>query len=197
MQKEGWQEKWNGFINRLRTDKKFALLLYGGAIGAALLLYFLPGFLQAKTEEKSVSSQTGSEVSESAAQSNLESRLEKILSEIRGAGKVSVLVTYETAGERVAATVSTVDESISQSEGANAATKSEQTRETVEPATVSTGSGESPIILIEKEPEVRGVIVVAEGASDPVVRLNLQRAVQAVTGIPLSCIEVFEMDYPT
>ena len=51
------------------------------------------------------------------------------------------------------------------------------------------------VILVEREPEIRGVIVVAEGAADPAVRLSLQRAVQAVTGVPLSCIEVFEMNY--
>ena len=39
--------------------------------------------------------------------------------------------------------------------------------------------------------------VVAEGAADPSVRLSLQRAVQAVTGVSLSCIEVFEMNYPS
>ena len=64
-------------------------------------------------------------------------------------------------------------------------------------ATVSTEGGQSPIILVEREPEIRGVIVVAEGAADPAVRLSLQRAVQAVTGVPLSCIEVFEMNYPS
>ncbi len=66
-----------------------------------------------------------------------------------------------------------------------------------QPATVATDGGQSPIILVEREPEIRGVIVVAEGAADPAVRLSLQRAVQAVTGVPLSCIEVFEMNYPS
>ena len=64
-------------------------------------------------------------------------------------------------------------------------------------ATVATEGGQSPIILVEREPEIRGVIVVAEGAADPTVRLSLQRAVQAGTGVPLSCIEVFEMNYPS
>ena len=102
-----------------------------------------------------------------------------------------------TAGERVAATVSTLDESVSETSGVNTATRSEQSREMKQPATVATEGGQSPIILVEREPEIRGVIVVAEGAADPAVRLSLQRAVQAVTGVPLSCIEVFEMNYPS
>ena len=130
-------------------------------------------------------------------EATLEARLEDILGTVRGAGKVRVLITYATAGERVAATVSTLDESVSETSGGTTATRSEQSREMKQPATVATDGGQSPIILVEREPEIRGVIVVAEGAADPAVRLSLQRAVQAVTGVSLSCIEVFEMNYPS
>ena len=49
-----------------------------------------------------------------------------------------------------------------------------------------------PYLLYEKEPEIRGVIVVAEGAADVSVRLDLQRAVCAVLNVPISAVEVFE-----
>ena len=65
----------------------------------------------------------------------------------------------------------------------------------MQPATVTGEEGQEAIVLYEKEPQVRGVLVVAEGAGDPSVRLDLQRAVQAVTGAPLKAIEVFEMGY--
>ena len=55
--------------------------------------------------------------------------------------------------------------------------------------------GGAPIVLYEKEPTVRGVVVVAEGAADFSVREKLQAAVQAATGIPVSRIEVFEMSF--
>ena len=64
-----------------------------------------------------------------------------------------------------------------------------------EPATVKSDGGQTPIVLLKREPVVRGVIVVAEGAADLTVRMNLQRAVQAATGVALSQIEVFEMTY--
>ena len=60
---------------------------------------------------------------------------------------------------------------------------------------MQTDLGQSPIVLMEREPVVRGVIVVAEGAADLGVRMNLQRAVRAVTGASLDAIEVFEMSY--
>ena len=173
--------------DRLRSWKYASWVLYGTLLLLAGLFYGLgEGWFQAAPRD-----------GPAAEEVTLEARLEDILSTVRGAGKVRVLVTYATAGERVAATVSTLDESVSETSGVNSATRSEQSREMKQPATVATEGGQSPIILVEREPEIRGVIVVAEGAADPAVRLSLQRAVQAVTGVPLSCIEVFEMNYPS
>ena len=174
-------------FERIRNWRFFSAALYIGLILLAVLFYGMGDgwFLAAPRDGPT------------AAQETLESRLEEILSSMRGAGRVRVLITYATAGERVTATVSTLDESVSETSGGTTATRSEQSREMRQPATVSTEGGQSPIILVEREPEIRGVIVVAQGAADPAVRLSLQRAVQAVTGVSLSCIEVFEMDYPS
>ena len=174
-------------LERVRTWRYFSVAAYGALLLLAVLLYGIgDGWFQGAPRD----GPTGND-------ETLELRLEDILSTVRGAGKVRVLITYATAGERVAATVSTLDESVSETSGGTTATRSEQSREMRQPATVTTGEGQSPIILVEREPEIRGVIVVAEGAADPTVRLSLQRAVQAVTGVPLSCIEVFEMNYPS
>ena len=172
---------------RIRSWRFFSGAVYGLLLLMAILFYGIgDGWFRATPRD-------GPTVSEAS----LEERLEDILGKMRGAGKVRVLITYATAGERVAATVSTLDESVSETSGGTTATRSEQSREMRQPATVSTEGGQSPIILMEREPEIRGVIVVAEGAADPAVRLSLQRAVQAVTGVPLSSIEVFEMNYPS
>ena len=181
LNKASFRDRWV----RLRGWRYFSAALYGSLILLAVLLYGVgDGWFAAAPR-------AGPE----RAGDDLEARLEDILSTVRGAGTVRVLVTYATAGERVAATVSTRDASASETSGGATATRSEQSRETRQPATVTTEGGQSPIILVEREPEIRGVIVVAQGAADPAVRLDLQRAVQAVTGVPLSCIEVFEMDY--
>ena len=173
--------------DRFRSWRFFSMAVYGTLLLVAVFFYGIgDGWFQAAPRD-----------GPAASSEPLEQRLEDILSTMRGAGKVRVLITYATAGERVAATVSTLDESVSETSGGTTATRSEQSREMKQPATVATEGGQSPIILVEREPEIRGVIVVAEGAADPTVRLSLQRAVQAVTGVPLSCIEVFEMNYPS
>jgi stage III sporulation protein AG len=119
----------------------------------------------------------------------------EVLSKIRGAGRVDVLITYETNGEIVTATVRQTDEDVKDANGTAGSETSRSVREVTEPATVETENGHTPIVLYEKEPIVRGVIVVAEGASDFSVRQKLQAAVHAVTGIPIERIEVFEMSY--
>ena len=180
----GWAKK---ALERLRGWRWFPAAAYGTLFLLAILFYGVgDGWFAAAPRDGPTQAET-----------SLESRLEDILSTVRGAGRVRVLITYATAGERVAATVSTTDESVSETSGGATATRSEQSREMQQPATISTEGGQSPIILVEKEPEIRGVLVVAEGAADPTVRLSLQRAVQAVTGVSLSCIEVFEMNYPS
>ncbi len=44
------------------------------------------------------------------------------------------------------------------------------------------------------EPEIKGVIVIAEGARDVRVKLDLIRAVQTALGISPQQVEVFEME---
>jgi stage III sporulation protein AG len=121
----------------------------------------------------------------------VEERLEEILSCIRGAGKVQVMVIYDTSVEIVPAM--SVDSQTSTSETANGSgqTVNQNQSEKKTPITVSGEDG--ALVLTQKQPEIRGVIVVAEGAADISVRLNLQNAVQTVLNIDAENISVFEM----
>ncbi len=176
------------FSKKLRENKKLELLVYGLIILAVLLLYLstlLPG--------KQSGAQPDPVTLGSAAtgQQDVEARLQEVLSSIRGAGQVEVMITYETGPELVPAMSTDVNSNTSETTGGSGSTSSQRT-ESSRPATVSGSDGTQPIVLTEKQPEVRGVIVVAEGAADIMVMLDLQRAVQTVLNVPASCIEVFE-----
>ncbi len=57
------------------------------------------------------------------------------------------------------------------------------------------GVGKVDVMLqYDKEDQISGVIVTAEGAGDPVVRNDLVNAVRAVFNIPASSVMVFEKD---
>ena len=127
-----------------------------------------------------------------ASEADVERKLAGVLSSIRGAGRVEVMITYETGAELVPAMSTKVDSNSAETSDGERSSLTVQTNEVREPATVGSGAGNEPIVLVERQPVVRGVIVVAEGAADIRVKLDLQRAVQAVLDIPLTSIEVFE-----
>jgi stage III sporulation protein AG len=186
-------------LTRLRTLVKknpgLVYILYA-VLGLIAVLFCLIGS-EPHCGEKRRESGTTAEVNavNSSGKDALELRLTDVLSKIRGAGKVDVLVTYETNGEIVTATVRQTDEDTRNANGSSGSEASRSVKEVVEPATVETDGGHAPIVLYTKEPTVRGVIVVAEGASDFSIRQKLQAAVHAATGIPIERIEVFEMSY--
>ena len=192
------QKKDGNVLERIKARvKKNPGLAYAGyvTIGVIAVLFYLLGSHLDCSGAKQESTPAIEAGARAAERDTLERRLIEVLSKIRGAGRVDVLVTYETNGEIVTATVRQTDEDVKDANGTGGSETSRTVREVTEPATVETQNGHTPIVLYEKEPLVRGVIVVAEGAADFSVREKLQAAVHAATGIPVARIEVFEMTY--
>ena len=186
---EGLFTRWKAFTKK---NPGFAYTVYIVCGAVAVLLYLFGSQKDCSAKETETPVET---TQETVGRDALEQRLSEVLSKIRGAGRVDVLVTYETNGEIVTATVRQTDEDVREADGTGGSETSRSVREVTEPATVETTNGHAPIILYEKEPTVRGVIVIAEGAADFSVREKLQAAVHAATGIPIERIEVFERNY--
>lgn len=105
-----------------------------------------------------------------------EERLENILSKINGAGKVEVMITYYGSSQ-----TSIAYETKSEVE--------EESRQTDKRAVMS---GNSPVVIQELYPKVKGVIVVAQGAGDIGVKHALREAVTAAMGVGASDVCVYE-----
>ena len=180
---------------QVKKNPALTYILYAAVGIVAVLFYVIGSGLQCRGNVQETNARIEAESNRTDDRDALEQELIRILSKIRGAGRVDVLVTYETNGEIVTATVRQTDEDVRNADGTGGSETSRSLREVTEPATVETDNGHIPIILYEKEPVVRGVIVVAEGASDFSVRQKLEAAVHAATGIPIDRIEVFEMFY--
>lgn len=128
------------------------------------------------------------------AATTLEKRLERILGEIAGAGKVEVMVQLEGTERHVYARQTTEEESVTRevdSNGAVTETRQEM-RRSDQPVFRQGGQGRNEEALIETifAPEVRGVLVIAEGASNEVIRYQLAQAVQTVLGVAAHRVEV-------
>ncbi len=101
----------------------------------------------------------------------LEEKLSQTLSQVEGAGKVTVALTVRSGMEQVPLT----DRSTSVSERGNS----------VEEKTVviNTGSGQEAVVRMQRGPVFQGAVVVAQGADRAEVRLLLTQAVAALTGL--------------
>ena len=162
---------------RVKKNPGFAYVPYAALGLAAVLLYLFGAGIGCRADEPEETLTVSVQPSDSGGRDALERKLIEVLSKIRGAGRVDVLVTYETNGEIVTATVRQTDEDVKDANGTGGSETSRILREVTEPATVETENGRAPIVLYEKQPVIRGVIVVAEGASDFSVREKLQAAV--------------------
>ena len=122
--------------------------------------------------------QTKSLPNDSVSQSyieQMENKLITVLSNIEGCGKVSVAISYSTDGKKVYAY-----ESSTKQEG----------NVILQTSTLITVKGE-PLLIETQNPQVLGVLVVADGASDPLVRYKIKQAVVTLLDIDSCCVQVF------
>lgn len=118
----------------------------------------------------------------------LSRQLEDILSQIDGAGEVQAWVTVAGSSERVLVQESDREEVNLQEADSVGGTRTEETSNVNE--TVITDSGGDPYVIKTLQPEVEGVLVVAEGAGNSVVKKNISEAVEVLFGIDAHRIKV-------
>ncbi len=120
----------------------------------------------------------------------LEKKLEYTLGQISDVGEVSVMITLEDTAEKVPATNTTKNQETSNEEDSQGGNR-EVLREDSTSQVVTKGGEGTLIVLKEIKPEVKGVIVVAEGAEDLQVEEKLYHAVKTVLDIPGNKVEIY------
>jgi len=123
----------------------------------------------------------------------MENNLASILSKIKGAGKVDVMITFFSGNESVPAVDVKTSESDTQEkdkEGGSRIIKQSD----IENKTIyeENGGVKKPFILKELLPKVKGVVIVADGAEDIEVKANLAKATEALLDIAAHKIQVFQ-----
>ena len=125
---------------------------------------------QKKTQEKTTVSQTQEQTDDQIRQS-YEKQLESVLSQVEGVGAVQVAVAMESTGKKQVEKDSPEDTSTSSEKGDSGTQRSSQTVTTGETTVYEdTGDGgQTPYISSSTYPEIRGVIVVAQGGGNPLI----------------------------
>ncbi len=187
-------KEWLRKLKGMKPMETFILVLV-----VAVALSLLSGLFGQKDEPldmKAVAQETET-VAEAPlnAEDLQEYKLKKALSAINGAGQVEVMITYKSGTELVPAMITARSNTDTQEQDSAGGVRSvAQTDQTTQPYSTNTGQGSEPLIMKEIKPEIQGVIIIAQGAHDLRVRLELQRAVQTVLGIYANQVEVFVMD---
>ena len=195
-----WLARWSGLLRLPPAQARTAAyLLAAAAVGIALL--GLPDLMRPATPAVGVGDPGGAGNERLMAATSLpapasaensgyaeavERELEAVLGLMEGVGSVKVFITWERGPERVLAFDETVEqrEPAAQADaGRSPAVSERRLQRQLAIVRDSDGRRESPVVLTERAAVVRGVMVVADGARDPSVRLAIQRAVSAALGV--------------
>ncbi|NLO81612.1 MAG: stage III sporulation protein AG [Clostridiales bacterium] len=134
-------------------------------------------------------------VSWEANRDQLEAKLQEKLSSIKGAGRVEVMITYKSSREIVPAVNTTESQTITEEEDSSGGVRKVSQKDVnSQTVTMNDSSGSKPLVVKEMEPEIKGVIVIAEGAKNIRIKMDLMRAVQTALGVSARQVEVFEME---
>ena len=153
-----------------------------------------------KDEEKDLeniedSSKVLAQTTSTTGTDNLENRLEDILETINGVGKVKVLIKYCESSSVVAMYNETISESTTQENDGGGGSKDVKEKESKKEIVYTEEDGTSkPITEKVVMPIIEGAIVTAQGANNANVKASIVSALEAVTGIAVHKIQVFEMD---
>ena len=176
-------------LHGLNAKKKTQYLAVLLVVAIILAIYFssLDTSGTKKTDDKA---EAGAPAETISSDTEMEDRLKRVLSKVDGVGDVDVIINYESTAERIPAF--SEDRQISKSDSQD--TSSETTSEKSDIATVQGNGASEALIVKENQPEVRGVIVVAQGAEDISVRMNLLNAVTTLLNVSADKVEILKMN---
>lgn len=108
---------------------------------------------------------------------SLEVKLSETLSSVKGAGKVSVVITVESGMETVLAMKTTI-------------TETSKGKETVKTPILVNGK---TVVLKEMYPKITGVLIVCEGASSISVMNKIEQATVSLLDVNVNQIQILTM----
>ena len=173
-------------------DKNTWLIL--GIFGVLLLVIAMPvekaqkkdsGMTQTQPAAEDETAESGQERADDSI-AELESRLEETLSLIDGAGQVRVMITMKDTGEKV------VEKDITCRTDA-ASGGSQNTEQSQSSVYTRDGNTETPYISNEMTPQVEGVLVVAQGGGNSMVKQNILQSVMALFPLEAHKITIVKM----
>lgn len=209
---DGTQDLGNGAVQGLRkwfTKDNLIILVLAGVL---LFVIALPTRGKETADTKKVIGKTDTEIktenetmtggkSKDAASTldayalKQEEKLRGLLETMEGVGKVEVMITYASSEELVVEKDAPVVRSNTVEKDSSGGSRTVTQYEAGDTTVYNNDSGEGkPYVIKTLSPRVEGVLVVAQGAGDPLVSHNIAGAVQALFGVEAHRVKVLGMD---
>ncbi len=182
-----FKEKYCSVLNLLKNNNKKAIkiLVLVIILCVMLVLYFNISFTdKSSVNDKNINYNytTSLEYAKS-----LEGKLENLLSKIKGAKDAKVMVFLEGSLELILA--EKVDEK--KNTTSNGTSSNSYVTTVTEPIILTNGNTSVPLVITEKLPTVKGIVIVCKGASNVMVKMDIINAVRTLFNLPFGSIEVF------
>lgn len=175
-------EKWA----KEAKNKKYVIAI-GLIIVLIIVLTFVPFNDGPKQAVTTVVRQAVNE-SDDDYETMLEKKLANMLVRMEGVGSVSVMVTTISNEEKVLAEDTTSNTQRTEEKDQSGGTRVTENNQLKSDVVLQ--SGNTPYVIKEYKPEVKGVLVLAEGADDSVVKNQIIEAVSRLLDVPVHKISV-------
>lgn len=195
-------EKWKELCRKIGKDRIWICII--GGLLLLVVTYPLPNEKQEnytiigeKIEKQEKNTKIGEESQEVSKDYEvvIEQRLSAILSEMDGAGKVRVLITFADHGANVVEKDVSYTRNNEEQMGMNQekiyTTTSENTETTI--YTVTEDGEDVPFVQKVMVPKVEGVFVLAQGGNNPQIIQEMKEAIMALFGIEEHKIKIAKM----
>ncbi len=179
---------------KLSMDKLLLILL----AGIALVILSIPnGEKKSEKTKEEIKEEPENiiAVTNDTYEKLLEDRLMELLSNVEGVGKTKVMITIKSTGEKVILKERPYSKSTSSetdSEGGKRDTEEITQSEVVVYIEGSDGS-KTPYVMKETEPQIEGIVVIAEGGDNIYIIKDIKEAVVALFDVPSHKIKVMKM----
>lgn len=161
---------------------KKGILSQFGKYKYVLIIVFLGMVLMMFPTQKRDDTVVASTIREDVEEKDLATQLEQILGKIHGAGEVRVLLSVQQGEQTIYQCDTTTTED---------GERKDRKEQTV--LVTDADRKQAGLIYQKNPPTYLGAIILAQGADDPVVKLDIVRAVSHATGLGADRISVLKM----
>lgn len=188
------KEKWMAKVKEIGL-LKISLLLVAGLI---LVITSFPRETGTKdTSQRSTEVQSVVKEYQTTYKEKMEQQVTEALEQVEGIGKTKVMITLKGSKEIVVNKDTPIDEQTTKEMDSQGGTREESHYSQQETTVLVTNSeGESvPYVVKELEPEIAGIVVIAQGANSETVVQEITDACEVLFSVPVHKIKVMKMKH--